>query len=140
MKKSKTLVALAAVVLTVAGVYFLAPVSARPYWWGNQTEEDLPPMWDEAGFNGTYGYGPWHNANGSCPWWEEGAEGEEPGWSYPPWHDPEWEPSEDDPDWRPGSGCDMSRSGYRGSNRGGSQNRSGARNGRGGMMGRRGNS
>ena len=64
MKKTKVVVALAALAI-VAGAYFLLPASAHPYWVGNETAEYVPPRWGEEGYNGSYG--PWQEPPRTAP-------------------------------------------------------------------------
>ena len=128
MKKTKVVVALAALAI-VAGAYFLLPASAHPYWAGNETAEYVPPMWGEERYNGTYG--PWQEPPEDCPMWDYDTESGEPEWNPPPWHDPDWEPEEGEPGYRQGPGCGMGRGprggrGFHGGGMGGSH---------GGMMG-----
>jgi hypothetical protein len=131
LKKIKAVVAFAALAV-MAGAYFLLPASAHPYWYGNETAEYVPPMWDEEGYNGTYG--PWHEPPEDCPMWDYDTEGGEPEWNPPPWHDHE----EREPGWHRGPGCGMMGEGSRGPMEGRGSRRGGMGYSHGGMMGGRG--
>ena len=130
MKNSKVVVALAALAI-VAGAYFLLPASAHSYWVGYETEGYIPPMWDEEGYNGTYG--PWQEHPEDCPMWDYDTESGEPEWNPPPWHDPDWVPEEGEPGYGPG--CGMMGRGSGGSMGGRGSRGGGIGYGHGGMMG-----
>lgn len=92
------------VALAIGGSIFVFPALAHPYWSEDESGDFVPPMGDEAGYNGTYG--PWHLRNRWCPWWNGDSEGNEPESSYPPWYDPDNPPEEEGPGWQsPGSVC-----------------------------------
>lgn len=135
MKNTKAVVALAALAI-VAGAYFLLPASAHPNWYGNETAEYVPPMWDEEGYNGSYG--PWHEPPEDCPMWDYDTESGEPEWNPPPWHDPDWAPGEGEPGHRHGPGCGMTGRSSSGPMGGGGSRRGGMGYGHGGMIGGRG--
>jgi len=111
LKYVKGLIALAVLAVAFAGALYLTPASAHPYWLNEEQGDDfVSPLWSDEGFNSSDGE--WHRPHPGCPWGYAGPEEGEPGWSSPPWYDPEQgtpeggEPGEERPrGYHPGPGC-----------------------------------
>jgi hypothetical protein len=130
LRNTKTVVALAALAIIV-GAYFLLPASAHPGWYGNETGDYVPLMWDDEN-NGTYG--PWYEPYPGCPMSDYDIESGEPEWNPPPWHDTEAH-EDGEPGWHSGPGCGMMGQDSRGPMGGRGFQQGGMGYGRGGMMG-----